>query len=496
MKPTEGYASNVSVSPGQDLALHLRTDLAPIFWIEVVRRGKTDELVRSDWGYVSAHAPAPLDASTSGCHWPVAYTLTIPDNWNSGLYVVQVYGFDPLNGTTLREIPFIVRPANPGTLTKILYHFAMATCQAYNPWPSESEPGESLYGTDYKGDDQVKVSFNRPFADTFASHFSTWDSPFITWLEDTGVRVDYCTSVDLHANPHLLDNYHLLLSVGHDEYWSKGMRDHVEAFIANGGNVAFFSGNVCWWQVRYEDNYRTLVCYRDNHQGNNPQVDDPQSGTKLATVRWRESPVDRPENEMTGVSFYNGAMGEYDRNDRSAFGYKVRFAEHWLFDRTGLKNDDTFGKDRKIIGNETDAALFEEHDGLPRITGSRPWVTGLDGTPLNFVVLAEADLPGWKLPADVRTDDYSPKATMGLYRNHGTVFTAATTDWPWGLIGPWTAVHEITLNVLRRLSCACGLDGAAVQGKSGRDGHDDGKERRAATARRQAPGTRSTCRPA
>jgi hypothetical protein len=31
------------------------------------------------------------------------------------------------------------------------------------------------------------------------------------------------------------------------------MRDTTEAFIARGGNVAFFSGNTSFWQVRMED---------------------------------------------------------------------------------------------------------------------------------------------------------------------------------------------------------------------------------------------------
>lgn len=45
-----------------------------------------------------------------------------------------------------------------------------------------------------------------------------------------------------------------MLSVGHDEYWSAAMRDNLEKYIADGGNVAFFSGNTCCWQVRSEDN--------------------------------------------------------------------------------------------------------------------------------------------------------------------------------------------------------------------------------------------------
>ena len=47
--------------------------------------------------------------------------------------------------------------------------------------------------------------------------------------------------------------YSLYLSVGHDEYWSAGMRDTVEGFIGRGGHAAFFSGNTAFWQVRLED---------------------------------------------------------------------------------------------------------------------------------------------------------------------------------------------------------------------------------------------------
>ena len=62
-----------------------------------------------------------------------------------------------------------------------------------------------------------------------------------------------CLNADLEEHPEVLDDASLYLSVGHDEYWSKGMRDTVEAFIARGGNAAFFSGNTSLWQVRLED---------------------------------------------------------------------------------------------------------------------------------------------------------------------------------------------------------------------------------------------------
>ena len=62
--------------------------------------------------------------------------------------------------------------------------------------------------------------------------------------------------------PELLDNYSLVLSVGHDEYWSAGMRDSLEGFIARGGNCAFFAGNAVCWCVRPEDDGRALTSFK------------------------------------------------------------------------------------------------------------------------------------------------------------------------------------------------------------------------------------------
>ena len=79
------------------------------------------------------------------------------------------------------------------------------------------------------------------------------------WAERAGYRFDYAVNSDLEFHPEILQHYRLGLSVGHDEYWSASMRDHLAAFLAEGGNVAFLSGNVASWQVRSEDNGRALV---------------------------------------------------------------------------------------------------------------------------------------------------------------------------------------------------------------------------------------------
>ena len=101
--------------------------------------------------------------------------------------------------------------------------------------------------------------------------------------------------------PEILDGYRLVLSVGHDEYWSAPMRDSLEAFIAKGGNAAFFSGNSVCWQVRSEDDGRALRLLEANLQSGSslskPMIIAPSVRSGV-TIWWTVR-----ENQLTGVGF-------------------------------------------------------------------------------------------------------------------------------------------------------------------------------------------------
>ncbi|HVA49331.1 MAG TPA: N,N-dimethylformamidase beta subunit family domain-containing protein [Pirellulales bacterium] len=444
----EGYTDQLSYRPGETVKFHVSTT-APKWSLEIARLGAKSEtaLTKNDLPGM-AHA-VPANASSHGCRWPAAWELAVPEGWRTGYYEATLRAAD-LGGeftgrgrrTAESKLFFVVRPAQPGSKSKILLQLTTNTYNAYNNWG-----GHSLYAFHARNKLQgTRVSFDRPLAGLF----SRWELPFVAWAERQGFALDYAVNSDLEFRPELLQHYKLVLSVGHDEYWSAAMRDRLEAFIGGGGNVAFFSGNTCCWQVRSEEDGRALVSYKQ------ACVLDPVFQTRdhrlLATL-WSHHLVARPENELTGVGFlyggYHRSHGQYMEGEAA---FTVHRPDHWLFAGTGLKASDKFGGKNTIVGYECDGCEMEWKDGLP-------FSTHRDGTPETFVVLGtcparwHADDALWydRFPRDADGAPATGAAVMGVYTRGGTVFTAGTTDWPHGLTGEDLTVERITRNVLERL---------------------------------------------
>ena len=440
----EGYAGRLSYAPGQDAELHISTSAAQ-FSIELRRIGVTNELVWTRRGIAGAEHPVPEDASSHGCCWPVTLRVPVAESWRSGYYVASLRAEDNGGAYTQRgrrtaesDLYFVVRPKSPGSTSKILLQLSANTYNAYNNWG-----GFSLYAYNGRAKNQgSRVSFHRPGG----SQFYNWEHAFVAWAERNGYALDYAVNYDLELIPDLLNHYRLVVSVGHDEYWSAPMRDAAEAFIGRGGNMAFFSGNAVCWQVRGEDNGSALVCWKQNY------FSDPVFKTReysTLSTAWSHHLVQRPETQLTGVGFlwggYRGSHGQFMGEPAE---YTVHRPENWVFAETGLKRGDVFGGADTVVGYETDGCELEWRDGLP-------YPTHRDGSPESFTVLGTC-------PVRWQEDDCEwyerwekgrvGAACLGVYTRGGTVFTAATTDWSHGLRGGDKVVQRITRNVLDRLS--------------------------------------------
>jgi len=439
----EGYAGKVSLEPGEDLTLHVSTT-ASHFSIEIARLGAQRQVVTNLSGVPGREWPVPQNASSHGCGWGESLRFKIPGHWVSGYYQVVLRAADQGGEYTQRgrrtaesECFFILRPLAPGGRTRILLQLSSNTYNAYNNWG-----GFSLYAYHALAKVQGhRVSFLRPPS----SQFNNWERPFVEWAEGQGYLLDYCANLDLESRPEMLSAYRLVLSVGHDEYWSSKMRDHLETFIEKGGNVAFFSGNTCCWQVRTEENGQALECWKQYY------ALDPvyASGNhQLLSTLWSHHLVGRPENQLTGVGFLHGGYHKSHGQFMDGKGsYQVHRPEHWIFEGTSLKVGEEFGGKDTIVGYECDGCEFVLQDG-------KPVPTGKDGTPKNFQILATC-------PARWHPDDswwyerFDQKrvgaSVLGVYTRGGTVFTCGSTDWAHGLRGKDPMVERITRNILDRL---------------------------------------------
>jgi len=440
MQPTApfvlGYVNQLSCMPGEEIDLHLSSSAGRVD-LMVARVGTERSVVLEKTDIVCTAQPIPDRASSDGCNWPVTLTLTIPADWTSGYYEITLTANEadkPVSSTLF----FVVRAAEPGTMSRILLQLSTNTYNAYTNWG-----GHSLYSYhDRDGIQGHRVSFDRPLS----SQFKKWELPFAAWAEANGYSLDYAVNSDLEFHPEILSNYKLVLSVGHDEYWSWLMRDHLEKYIADGGNVAFFSGNTCCWQVRSEDDGRALTCWKQT-----PNM-DPMfrvGDHKLLSTAWGHHLVERPENQLTGVGFlwggYHRSHGQFMDGPGS---YIVHRPDHWMFAGTDLKRDERFGGKDTIVGYECDGCEMEWKDGLP-------FPTHRDGTPESFTILGSC--PAKWAPGDCYWYDRFPKdrvgaAVLGVYTKGGTVVTAGSTDWAHGLRGDDPAVVQITRNVLDRLT--------------------------------------------
>ncbi len=438
----EGYAGQSSYVQGEEAVLHISTG-APRFSAVIERVGSERKKVWEKQDIPGKHYAVPDDASANGCHWPETLRVKIGEDWPTGYYQMTLSAQDNGGQWTRRgartakgSLFFVVRPAKPAA--KILIQLCTNTYNAYTNYG-----GFSLYAYNANSKNQGhRVSFDRPQS----SQFERWELPFVDWCEKNGYALDYAANSDLELHPEILSHYKLVLSVGHDEYWSSPMRDALEGYIAKGGNVAFFSGNTCCWQVRSEEDGRALTCWKQN-VGVDPVWQE--KDRSLLSTLWSHREVKRPENRMTGVGFlwggYRKSHGQFTTEKAE---YTVHRPDHWIFEGTGMKRGDVFGDKDTIVGYECDGSELEWRNGLP-------FPTHKDGTPKSFVVLATCPViwhpddaawyDGWQMGR-------VGACTMGMYTQGGTVFTSASTDWSHGLKGADPVVERVTRNLLDRLS--------------------------------------------
>lgn len=418
----EGYAGAVSAQQGDTVTLYVSTT-APRYDVDAFRMGNYQGLLsRRVWrttGLTGVRQSRPT--VTSGVNmiearWQPSVPVHIDDSWPPGDYLFK------LTASTGGQqwIPLTVRDDTSRAAFMVMN--AVTNWQAYNTWG-----GCSLYacpGTDTGRGSAVsvaarskEVSFDRPYSlGSGAADFVGNELPLVSLMETFGFDVTYTTGVDLDRRPELVLQHSALLSLGHDEYWSKSMFDGAQAARDRGVNIAFFGANAIYRQIRLVSSplgpARREINYRS--------TDDPvrRISPDLTTVSWREYPVNRPEQTLIGQ--------QYECNPVRA-DLVVSDASSWVFAGTGLKN-----------GAHVPVTVGTEYDRYD------PSVPG----PADVEVLAHSP---------VRCHGKSSYSDVTYYTvpNGGGVFASGTNWWisklnPPGPGNPHEpAIITMTLNVLQ-----------------------------------------------
>ena len=485
-----GYTDQISYAPGQTLVLHAMSS-APTARVEILRDGLVPQRL-VDTQVAMRFEPTPQDCSVTGCGWPERFRMTLPHDWASGVYVVRL----TVAGHQSDHL-FVLKAAKPDG---ILFILATGTWCAYNDWGG-SNHYQGITGP-HRAEFAPVVSLHRPWAKGFvrwpddapriphaspllskpryphmdfarakgiskkyaSSGWAAFERPFALWAEGQGIGLSFATQHDLHANPDLLAGYSRALIVGHDEYWTWEMRDHLDAWVQQGGEVARFAGNF-FWQTRLSNDLTQQTCYKYAAPQNDPTPDQ----TRL-TSYWDHPQVARPAVASMGLT---GSMGVYAGWSRCAAhgsgGFAIYRPDHWSVKDSGLGYGDVLGAASKIFGYEVDGIDYTMTHGLPfaaenmglqgdlTIVGLSPATTLAHSTGPqdadNFIGHLDAEEVALVVYGSV-TPETLGRASRGngcmaeYRRGLGAVYNAGSCEWVAGLIARDAVVERVTRRIL------------------------------------------------
>ena len=433
----EGYCSRQSVAPGETIDIMVSTNPAREFKLEIFRTGYYGgagaRLMKTIGPLQGETQPDPEigEKNLHECRWKPAVSLTIPDDWVSGVYLGRLTALkdDTGFGYWQNYVVFIVKDDRPAD---ILLQCSDNTWQAYNRWPDKY----SVY-THPKGNQGpwADVSFDRPYAkyaqiyDNPQSYGSgewlCFEFPMAYWLEQQGYDVTYCSNSDMMTPDRAL-KCKAFISNGHDEYWHIDQYESAIALRDAGVNLMFFSGNsVCWVTPMREsfDGRPNRIMFRGGPYGaDNWYAEDREKSNGPFPHRGPD------EGLLMGARNIRPVNGGGD--------WVITKADHWIFEGTGVKNGDSIPG---LIG-------WEFH-------GEPPEIEGLE------VVAAGTALSGAVTPSNWTATIY-PGPKDNFVFNAATIFWCQDLASPPGHMLPWShwsrphgpdaRVQGITTNLMDR----------------------------------------------
>jgi hypothetical protein len=236
-KEITGYASRATIQHGQTLNLmvqcetsHFRLEFFRIGWYQGLG-GRRMQVHGIEKPLVLSRSAPTTDAGKhvelfEDGHFP-AFTLWIPNDWTSGVYVAKLTTSSSGAGKQV-FLPFVLR--DDRRPARMLMQSGIESFHA---------SGAKMGST---------VSLNGPGLNP---EFLTQEFESIREMEKSGLDLTYCSSSDLHTSPQFLQKYKGLLVSSTNVAWSAETLAEVQKARQRGADIIFLSPDPRLSQVKY-----------------------------------------------------------------------------------------------------------------------------------------------------------------------------------------------------------------------------------------------------
>lgn len=240
-----------------------------------------------EYGAIHFHDDDHYDAG-----WETDFEYKVPNDLRSGVYAARLRADDdewyvtffvrPPRGTATAKLAFLA-----STVTYMAYanyrwqvheHFAevsecfWTTIDKGDAFLQEhAEFGLSTYDTHSDGSGVRYASRLRPVLN-MAPKTPLWsfnpDTHILGWLEENGFEYDVITDEDLHnEGVELLEQYRVVLTGTHPEYYTTPMWDGLRAYLNRSGRLMYFGGDGFVWRCALSSEMPGVIELRRGEDG-------------------------------------------------------------------------------------------------------------------------------------------------------------------------------------------------------------------------------------
>ena len=275
------------------------------------------------------------DDDLEDCGWEADFSFTVPEGLPSGIYAARLTGEAGAEGASeeLCHICFFVSEPVGKPRHKVAFLASTVTYLAYSNGhyrldhplmemksgnfapiapgdiflDQRRDLGMSPYDTHSDGSGVCYSSRLRPLFSFYLLERSwslTGDTLITDWLEALGIGYDVITDDDIHfLGTRVLEDYNVIVTGSHPEYWTTDMWDSLVAYQRGGGRLMYLGGNGFYWRTAFAPDKPYMIEVRRAETGARYWGTDAGEGYHSYTGEygglWRR--LGRPPQELVGI---------------------------------------------------------------------------------------------------------------------------------------------------------------------------------------------------